>query len=113
MKQTKKNFNKSANTSNSHASQHSRHSLVESFKSLVQNQISIRSNEDGGITPRNADQMSSEKKEENHKEKKKIKRLDSEVAKDMSETNKLIMIVIENKREKTAMYDIYIYIYIV
>lgn len=98
LKKTKKNFNQSASSTKRHASQHSRHSIVESFKSMVQNQMSFKSNEDFSPSSKK------EKKEQNTKNKKKVneKKLDHEIIEEMIETNRLLMIVIENRRERTA-----------
>ena len=93
MKHTKKNLNQSANKTG-HASQHSRYSIVESFKSMVQSQLTLKSSEE--LTPK---ANGSPKKKHSLK-----KKQESEIFKDMLETNRLLIIVIENKKDKTARF---------
>ena len=99
LKQTKKNFNQSANSTTRHASQHSRHSIVESFKSMVQNQISFRTNDDGASPKGNEPVQEKEKPK-----KRKAKKIDSEIFAEMVEMNKFLQIAIESKRDKTARF---------
>jgi len=68
---------------------------------MVQNQISVKSNDDVA-TPKPSKTLK-------EKPNKRVKKIDSEIFAEMVEANKFLMAAIENKRDKTARYTYFFF----